>query len=167
MAAVRSQRSFTIRLYSVRRVRAVRLSEQKSPMLAVTEVRISRWRGDWLPTGGRSRGRGGGAGWGAVAAGARALKEKAERSGASPCEFDYQVGRRGCLLLAIGPVHEAQNPATSTLIAGAACVSRAQFYAVRDRRFTIYDLRWSCKLAPRFPVTGNHRVVGSCAVVVL
>ena len=36
--------------------------EQKSPMLAVTEVRISRWRGDWLPTGGDSRGRGRGGG---------------------------------------------------------------------------------------------------------
>ena len=78
-------------------------------------------------------------GWGAVAAGARALKEKAERSGASPCEFDYQVGRRGCLLLAIGPVREAQNPAASSRVLRASAVRSSTLYAIEDLRFTIYD----------------------------
>ena len=77
-------------------------------------------------------------GWGAVAAGARALKEKAERSGASPCEFDYQVGRRGCLLLAIGPVREAQNPAASSRVLRASAVRSSTLYAIEDLRFTIY-----------------------------
>ena len=76
-------------------------------------------------------------GWGAVAAGARALKEKAERSGASPCEFDYQVGRRGCLLLAIGPVREAQNPAASSRVLRASAVRSSTLYAIEDLRFTI------------------------------
>ena len=80
-------------------------------------------------------------GWGAVAAGARALKEKAERSGASPCEFDYQVGRRGCLLLAIGPVREAQNPAASSRVLRASAVRSSTLYAIEDLRFTIYDAR--------------------------
>ncbi len=71
--------------------------------------------------------------WNRVAAGARALKEKAERSGASPCEFDYQVGRRGCLLLAIGPVREAQNPAASSRVLRAPAV----------RSSTPYDLRFT------------------------
>ena len=75
-------------------------------------------------------------GWGAVAAGARALKEKAERSGASPCEFDYQVGRRGCLLLAIGPVREAQNPAASSRVLRASAVRSSTLYAIEDLRFT-------------------------------
>ena len=78
-------------------------------------------------------------GWGAVAAGARALKEKAERSGASPCEFDYQVGRRGCLLLAIGPVREAQNPAASSRVLRASAVRSSTLYAIEDLRFTIYE----------------------------
>ena len=115
--------------------------EQKSPMLAVTEVRISRWRGDWLPTGGRSRGRGWGGGcpWGGCGSGrACAEGEKAERSGASPCEFDYQVGRRGCLLLAIGPVREAQNPAASSRVLRASAVRSSTLYAIEDLRFTIY-----------------------------
>lgn len=82
-------------------------------------------------------------GWGAVAAGARALKEKAERSGASPCEFDYQVGRRGCLLLAIGPVREAQNPAASSRVLRASAVRSSTLYAIEDLRFTIYErLDW-------------------------
>ena len=80
-------------------------------------------------------------GWGAVAAGARALKEKAERSGASPCEFDYQVGRRGCLLLAIGPVREAQNPAASSRVLRASAVRSSTLYAIEDLRFTIYEGR--------------------------
>ena len=79
-------------------------------------------------------------GWGAVAAGARALKEKAERSGASPCEFDYQVGRRGCLLLAIGPVREAQNPAASSRVLRASAVRSSTLYAIEDLRFTILPL---------------------------
>ena len=82
-------------------------------------------------------------GWGAVAAGARALKEKAERSGASPCEFDYQVGRRGCLLLAIGPVREAQNPAASSRVLRASAVRSSTLYAIEDLRFTsLFCTRW-------------------------
>ena len=93
-------------------------------------------------------------GWGAVAAGARALKEKAERSGASPCEFDYQVGRRGCLLLAIGPVREAQNPAASSRVLRASAVRSSTLYAIEDLRFTIYE---------RTVQTQMCRVFGKCS----